>query len=156
MNNSDKNYFRTWDLQKAQMAYGRRACAVPDLTPNYEWRKGEYELMRNTFVKDIDGQEIYEGDLVSLVSAKHYDNEGEMIMMKGLSWSDQFGQYRIFYNDRGSFQLDQLKSGMYESDLTVDLIYPQDSTFKVYKDLSAYNICKVIGNIHEGTKEGFF
>lgn len=86
------------------------------------WRDEErYIIQRGTGMNDINGKEIYEGDLVELHQA---------IQPTG------FGLYEVFYK-RASFQLKEIKPNW-----VINFLNPY---------LHDYNICKVVGNIFENS-----
>jgi hypothetical protein len=86
-----------------------------------KWWKNEerYVVQRGTGMNDINGKEIFEGDLVELHHA---------IQPTG------FGLYEVFYK-RASFQLKEIKPNW-----VINFLNPY---------LHDYNICKVVGNIFE-------
>lgn len=76
-------------------------------------------IQQFTGMTDLEGVDIYEGDLIELHPA---------------NLPIGFGVYEVFYN-RGAFQLKEIKPNWI-------LCHPS-------KYLHDYNICKVIGNIFE-------
>lgn len=56
---------RTYVKKDKKMIYGRRAFGVKMFTPDYAYIDNEVEVMLYTGLKDSEGQDVYEGDVLS-------------------------------------------------------------------------------------------
>jgi uncharacterized phage protein (TIGR01671 family) len=60
--------FRTWYKPDNKLIYGKSACAFPEFTNSWiDSNRDHYVLQQFIGVEDINGKDIYEGDLVAII-----------------------------------------------------------------------------------------
>lgn len=101
--------------------FGTGKIMVSDAHGNHSENPDNYKLMQYTGLKDINGVEIYEGDIVEVFS------DGEFAFNHQVAWSDEHGCYCI----------DAIHGCNY------------DYTTMPWAELDQYYSYKVIGNIHQ-------
>ena len=86
--------FRAWSKIEGKMKYYDRDCSSPNMTLNGVLIDGyssnvsyQYELMQYTGLKDKNGKEIYEGDIVRHCEGDGWVVEWEISEAVGYAWS---------------------------------------------------------------------
>ena len=115
--------FRAWEINKSLAGKMSKPFTLTDIHNNGLGTFGDsYEFMQFTGLKDINGKEIYEGDIVNAV--QNYHGKPSSIMFNA----------KIIYNDNvGSFMI---------SYKNINDVFVNDEIWLRY-------FLEVIGNIHE-------
>lgn len=121
--------FRVWDKDNSQMYYqiedfkdlalinGQFKPVLNNLINNsFNWYRRNYELMQYTGLKDKNGTEIYEGDIVfgeeSKIICEVIYTEGAMFMLR---WNDtKWGNNEYHHYGLGAFTLEVI-GNIYEN-----------------------------------------
>jgi uncharacterized phage protein (TIGR01671 family) len=139
--------FRVWDKQiNAYVPIHAMALDGTNelfyLGQDWDTERGEFIIEQFTGIQDINGKDIYEGDMVSLVYA----------LQPNIPESE--GIYEVFYK-RCSFYLKQHKhnwiSVSFGDPNKNKNLSPDEPPFIIIDELPLedFRICKVIGNIQE-------
>ena len=90
--------FRCWILEDKKYLKTNKP-AVPELTNNWAYRKGEYILEQYTGLKDKYGEEIYEGDILEICTSEN------------IFWEPADFDVGIVVFDQGSFIIQNKRLG---------------------------------------------
>ena len=121
--------FRAWDKDNRQWVYSE---PMPDIG-FWKWVKYDSTTVFNesTGLTDKNGVEIYEGDIVSYESIK-----------------GQFGIHQIVYKDKAAAFLLQAITSASRNPIGMKYLGDIARSNRQY-DTRTYELCEVIGNIHE-------
>lgn len=90
--------FRAWDKENQVMVYDVNVQDGKPVKRGYQWFNTENtiwnsELQQYTGLRDRNGREIYEGDIVSMFGGTQFSV---------VEWDDKFGLYRIYLQLSGA------------------------------------------------------
>jgi uncharacterized phage protein (TIGR01671 family) len=134
--------FRVWDIKNKEMVYVKGSdypnfeiCAFENTMYYYDHIKGEpgenYELMQFTGLCDMNGNEIYEEDIVKINGHEYLvDFEiGSFMLVRRSSKTDMYEQFKNCWND----DVYPLSQYYWETDEEEDML----------------NDCEIIGNTYQ-------
>ena len=124
--------FRSWDEPSDE--YGNWWMCYFD---RWDFIKGDYDvLMQYTWLKDKNGKEIYEGDILKVKNDTYK-------MFRAVNWNEKTDGIFVIVWERSSFMKRDI------TDTPMEL--KNDSYLWLINDYDKENTlnCEVIGNVHE-------
>jgi uncharacterized phage protein (TIGR01671 family) len=158
--------FRFWDLENKKMIYPDNAL-ISNNGDIYIIKKGGMDKIKNCMVmvstgtKDVDGREIYEGDIVQYVSPLMKEVTKKIGVVK---WSRQHCGFRVFYEDGEDcfIDSDRVIGNIFENELKnspklkisdADTLEGVEALIEAYVNITKLNKQEVIQELKKVVKE---
>ena len=141
--------FRAWDKKLSKM-FKLENCINFEISDLYDPRPQHEDLivMQYTGLKDKNGKEIYEGDILHIIEVGMYGGEYNIELLWLNSWAI-YGGNCIYVN---TIKTDVSNTNVKDTTQTLGFISRRYGNCISLSDMLSFKVCEVIGNIYDNPK----